>query len=517
MKKSQTDGLNHSASKQSQTGSRSWLWLASAAVLLLFANGADTIALAAWLAPVFLLRFVRRQRSWIGLPIAFLVLAATFAFQFRGMVPIPGAFYYLFLIIVGILGVLPYLLDLLLAHRLGGLVATLVFPTTWVAVEYLFSLGPYGSWGSIAYSQYGDPALLQLLSVTGLWGITFLIGWFAAVGNLVWEEGFASKRIRLDAFLCVGVIAAIFLLGGARLAFAPPSAPTVRVAALAKMKVAPMPGNAMFYRMIRNESTSADMAALLRWTTATNNNLLSRAAREMQAGAKIVFWGETNAMVLKQNEAALIARGSALAKKYHAYLGMALGVWDKGQKPPFENKFVLIEPDGRIAWTYYKAHPIPGLRETIQVRGNGKLPVSDTPYGRLSAIICFDADFPQLLAQAGALGADIVLDPSSDWRAIDPWHTRMASFRAIEQGFNLVRATSGGLSAAFDYQGRRLAAMDYYRTVDPTMIADVPTKGVRTIYSRLGNWFAWLSMAVLLALIAKSVGTLLKRKARVQK
>lgn len=512
MKKPQGDGLTCSEGSRLHIDPLAWLWLAIAAALLLFSNGADAIALAAWLAPVFLLRFVRRQRRLTGLPIAYLVVIATFAFQFRGMIPISGPRYYLFLAVFGFLIFLPYLVDRLLAHRLKGVVATLVFPVAWVTVGYLTSLGPYGSWGDIAYSQYGNLALLQVLSVTGLWGIAFLIGWFASVSNWIWEEGFISRHVRASALLCAGVIAVVFLLGGTRLAFAPPSAQTVRVAALARMKVAPMPGNALFYRMIRNETTSADMASLLRWTTATNDNLLSRAAREMQAGAKIVFWGETNAMVLKQNEAAFIARGSALAMKYHAYLGMALGVWTVGKKPPFENKLVLVAPDGRVAWVYYKAHPIPGLREVIQVRGNGKLPEADTPYGRLSAIICFDADFPQLLAQAGAQGADIVLDPSDDWRAIVPWHTRMASFRAIEQGFNLVRATSDGLSAAFDYQGRRLAAMDDYRTTDPTMIAAVPTQGVRTIYSRWGNWFAWLSMAVLLGLIAKSLGVFPSRK-----
>jgi apolipoprotein N-acyltransferase len=94
-----------------------------------------------------------------------------------------------------------------------------------------------------------------------------------------------------------------------------------------------------------------------------------------------------------------------------------------------------------------------------------------------------------------------MLDPSNDWRAIDPWHTQMASFRAIEQGFNLIRQTSQGLSAAFDYQGRRLAAMDHYQTTDYAMVSQVPTRGVRTIYSRFGDWFAWLCLAGL-ALLA---------------
>jgi apolipoprotein N-acyltransferase len=181
----------------------------------------------------------------------------------------------------------------------------------------------------------------------------------------------------------------------------------------------------------------------------------------MQSGAKIVFWGETNADVLKEDEPALIGRGSELAAKYQAYLGMAIGVLRLGTSPPFENKLVLIQPDGKVAREYNKARPVPGGEAATQVRGDGKLREVDTPYGRVSAIICYDEDFPQLLAQAGALGTDVVLDPSNDWRAIDPWHRQMASYRGIEQGFSLIRHTSKGLAAAYDYQGRRLASMDH--------------------------------------------------------
>src|SRR5271166_6995925 len=82
-------------------GSRSWLWLAIATALLLFSNGVDNVPLAAWLAPVFVLRFVRQRSLKAGLPVAYVVLVATFAFQFRGMVPIPGVGYYIFLVEIG--------------------------------------------------------------------------------------------------------------------------------------------------------------------------------------------------------------------------------------------------------------------------------------------------------------------------------------------------------------------------------------------------------------------------------
>src|SRR5437764_320986 len=363
----------------------SWVWLTIALVLLLFANGVNTIPLAAWLAPVFLLRFMRIQSLGIGLPAAYLLLMGGFAFQFRGMVPIPGIAYYVFLMVWAIPLVIPYIIDRLLAHRVSGFMASLVFPTGWAAVEYIVSRGLYGSWGSAAYSQYGNLPLLQLLSVTGLWGITFLIGWFAALCNLVWQEGLGSKPARHAAWLGAGTIVTVMLLGGARLALFPPSSQTVRVASISKRKIEPALNDAALERAFAGSATREDIDAIRRWAAAR------------------------------------------------------------------------------------------------------------------------DEDFPQLVAQGGTLGADVVLDPSNDWPAIDPWHTQMASFRAIEQGFNLVRQTSQGLSAAFDYQGRRLAAMDHYQTTDYAMVSQVHTRGARTVYSRLTDWFAWMCMAVLALLTLRSL------------
>jgi apolipoprotein N-acyltransferase len=453
-----------------------------------------------------MLRFVRKQSLKVGLPVAYIVLVAGNAFQFRGMVPIPGIGYYIWLITSGIPLVLPYLIDRFIAHRLFGLTASLVFPSAWAATEYVVAQGPFASWGSVAYSQYGNLPLTQLVSVTGLWGITFLIGWFAAVCNWLWEEGPGSKRARRGAWLCVGTIATAMLLGGARIAVYPSSSQTVRVASISKRKVEPELSPAVSQRMFGGQATREDMDAIRRWATAMDNDLLSRAEREMQAGAKIVFWGEANAPVLKEDEAAFVTRGGDLATKYRVYFGMALGVLNRGKGPFLENKLVLIQPSGQVAWEYNKTHPVPGPEAAAQVRGDGKLRALDTPYGRLSSIICFDGDFPQLLAQAGALRADVMLDPSNDWRAIDPWHTQMASFRAIEQGFNLIRHTSQGLSAAFDYQGRRLSAMDHYQTADYAMISQVPTRGARTIYSLLGDWFAWVCLAGLVSLTVLSFG-----------
>jgi apolipoprotein N-acyltransferase len=470
----------------------SWIALIVAIILLPFANGAHAIALAAWLAPLFLLRFARAHRIIVGFPLVLAVQVVALAIQYRGMVPFPMPIYVTVMIAYGLFFTLPYLGDRLLSRRLSVFWGTLVFPLILSSIEYLTSLGPFGSWFATAYSQYGNLALLQMLSVTGLWGVPFLIGWTASAGNTLWEEWTISRRVPRVATMCALLVIITMLAGGARLVLFPPTGKTVRVAGLSRIDIKLHPDQRVVGRFFRHLALAPDEIATIRESSAAvDNDLLNRSEREAKAGARIIFWGEANAPVLKEDENDLIRRGGLLAQRNGIYLGMVLASWHLETTPPLENKIVLVQPDGTAAWEFFKARPVPGGEAAISIRGDGKLRALDTPYGRLSSVICFDADFPRLLGQAGRLGTDLMLDPSNDWKAIDPWHTRMASFRAIEQGFNLVRHTSQGLSAAFDYQGRQLASMDHYVTTDRVLVAQVPTRGTRTIYALLGDWFAW--------------------------
>lgn len=482
--------------------STSWLWLICGAALLLFADGRNTIALAAWFAPALLLRFVRTQPAMRGLAVAYVAMIVIRGVAMRGMIPIPGVFYYVFMLISGISALLPYLADRLSAPHLKGVFNTLVFPCALVTAQFVYSHGPMGSWGSVPYTQSGNLPLVQLLAVTGLWGITFLIGWFAAVVNWNWQQGFGHRRAWHPLTLFAGVYVAVILMGGARLAVFAPSSPTVRVASLSPAKEGPKLSDGLLKAVIGGKANEGEIRQFRTATSAGQDELLARSEREARAGAKIIFWSETGAFVLRQDEPDLLARGRTLASNYHVYLGMALGTWTPGGRYPLQNKFILIEPSGQIAWEYLKARPTPGPEAAMSVKSDGRLRQLDTPYGRLNAAICYDTDFPRFMAQEGALKVDLVLSPAGDWQAIDPRHTEIASFRAIEQGFNLVRQSNGGLSAAYDYQGRQLASMDEYRSADLTLIAQVPTRGVRTIYSRLGDWFAWLCVVAIFVLIA---------------
>jgi apolipoprotein N-acyltransferase len=169
-----------------------------------------------------------------------------------------------------------------------------------------------------------------------------------------------------------------------------------------------------------------------------------------------------------------------------------VGAWNSESTTPLENKIVLFDPQGRVVWENWKAIPVPGPEAAISALDDGRIKSVETPFGKVAGVVCFDMDFPGLLKQARVQRADIMLVPSNDWKAIDPWHSHMARFRGIEQGFNMVRHVSNGLSLAADYQGRVLKSMDHFTSVDRVLISHVPTRGVRTVYSRIGDAFAWL-------------------------
>jgi apolipoprotein N-acyltransferase len=477
---------------------RAWLWLLIGAALLPFTQFQTVLPLAAWLAPIFLLRFARTQRLWIallGLAIAHYIAGII---ALRGILPAPA----IFLIgLAGATGVATYLADRALARRLGGLARTLVFPAASVAVDWLFGQSSLGTIGSAAYAHVGNLPLTQVASIAGVWGLAFMTAWFAPVANEIWERRLDRRTIRRVVVPFAGVLLAVVLAGSARLAFFAPPASTVRVAALAADRVLWHGLSVPRWSVLAAADDAVRAEARAQFAPITDD-LFARTQQQARAGAKIVVWSEAAAFALKEDEPALLDRARTLAREQGIYLQISVVVGLRTDHYPFaENRAILIDPSGQVAWDYYKTvHPLDDA--SIFAPGPGVVPTVDTPYGRLATVICFDADFPALVQQAGQARADILLVPANDWRPVHVMHARAAELRAIENGVALVRSTGNGIAAAVDHLGRPLATADYFATDKLTMVADVPTQGAATIYARIGDSFAYLCIAGLAALAA---------------
>ena len=211
----------------------SFVWLILAFVVSLFSNGMTIVPIAAWLAPVFMLRFLRTRRALPGLLIGYVASALAFYIYWRPAFLDAGTMFTVYSGAFALLFFLPFVIDRLLAGRVPGFLRTLILPVAWVSVEYTLHLvSPLGTFFLTPFTQGGNLPLLQILTITGMWSITFLIGWFASVVNYAWEARFDMQRVGRGVAVYAVILAAVLLFGGIRLALNPPTGETVKVAVL---------------------------------------------------------------------------------------------------------------------------------------------------------------------------------------------------------------------------------------------------------------------------------------------
>jgi len=473
-----------------------WLWLLCGAILLPLTQYQTIWPLAAWLAPVLLLRFSRTRPARLALPVLIAVYYVAAVIALRNVMP---ASMLIPLGLSGLVGIPAYIVDKVLARRLSGLPRTLAYPMTAVLMDWLFGKSPLGTFGSLAYSQFGNLQLTQVVALTGITGLVFLMAWLAPVINEVWERGLSKLVVRSSLVPYAAVLAAVLAYGSARVTFFAAPAPTVRVAALTADRRLTEALDLPWLSELAAGDDALRAAARAQFEPITAD-LFERTRQQAQAGAKIVTWGEGSIFVLKEDEPALLAQAAALAREEGIYLQMGLvSSLRTNSFPMAENRAVMIDPSGQVAWDYYKSVHFGGDLQTM-APGPGVVPVIDTPYGRLAAVICFDADFPELVRQAGRAGADILLVPAKDWKPVDVMHPRVATFRAIENGLALVRPNETGESMAVDRYGRVLAAADYFATDQMAMVIDVPARAVGTLYILAGDSLVYACLAGLVVL-----------------
>lgn len=482
------------------TGWRKYAWLAAGIAIGLFGTNSEwAIPIAGWLFSIGLMRFTRSSGVLAGLACVVLSSAATTVVYVAAAGQLTVLPILVGCLVLSLILSTPLLVDRLLFRRLNPLVAILVFPAARVAVEFLVAtISPLGTiFGPLAATQSANLPLLQTVSVTGIYGISFLMAWVAPVVNVALERRLDWPSIRTVTLTYVSVLVLVLIGGGLRLAMAPTAPSLVRVAGISASLAAE-------HRMreIDNFHTPQvlpEQKPTLRKAFAVlNDDLFARSRTEADGGAKIVAWAETAAVVLNEDFPAFLRKAQDLAREKQIYLDMGIAVILDGQ-PHSRDIAVLVAPDGRVLSTFDKAHPVPGM-ESLRP-GDGIVPVSATPYGGLANVICFDADFPSTLRAR----ADIMFVPANDWKGIERTHAANAVFRAVENGYALVRQTSNGIAITVDAYGSSLARTNYFSTAQQSMVVSVPTRGTWTVYGVVGDLFAWLCVASVVGLAAPAV------------
>ncbi|MEJ2505967.1 MAG: nitrilase-related carbon-nitrogen hydrolase [Ignavibacteriaceae bacterium] len=421
-------------------------------------------------------------------PFLFILLALWISniIIWQGMMPIPGVFYYVICFMMSLFTSLSYLINRIFCTKIKGIISTFIFPSVVVVIDFIVvSTIPSGSFGSLAHTQSYLP-ILQLASVTGIWGIVFFIAWTASFVNWLWDNDFEIKRVQKGVFLYGITLLILIFFGQIRLNLISKNNDTVKIASVTLDK-----------NLEREFHSISEIDEFDRIYDKIGQSFIESCDKAIQAGAKIIFGQETLLGIWHENEQDYFENIKKIASRDSVYIGLSIALITeeaRNNKAPAKNKIIWISPDGKIVSEYYKAKPLYGKR----IYGDGRLQYFDTTYGRICSAICFDMDFPNVINQIRKSNIDIMIVPANDWKEISPYHTFVAASRAIEYGFNMVRSTGHGLSASFNFKGEVLSRLDYFNSPENMMISDVPINGVNTIYSLCGNYFAFLCAIFLL-------------------
>jgi apolipoprotein N-acyltransferase len=479
-----------------------FVWFFIGFTLFIFTRTITFIPLAMVIAPLFILRFLRTQKALKGILLTLLGFTLSLTVSLWGLFSFEDKIFSLLFntirsLLIAIVLALPYIADRLMVKKIKGFLSTLLFPVSCTMFYFLdSSFGPLDGLGIFyAYNQYGNLPLMQLMSLFGIWGLVFLLSWFASVMNWIWEHKFEWDSIKRGLAVFSGVVVIILLYGGARVSpFFFPAGDTVRIAAITFLPDA-QKGEVSIEKVLREKMYSPYEETVSRIERLTRQAVIS--------GARIVVWQEFAMLINEENEKSFLEAAQRLARENAIYLAISYSVLP--QKGKGENRCLLINKKGHIEVNYLK-HNLAVGESFFMKKGPGGISVVDTPYGRIGITICRDLEFPRYVREAGRRKADIVLSPAFDFpKGIIPSNTYNQMLRAVENGFSLVRSVNNGLSVAIDYHGRILSSMNYFTTSNEIMYADVPTTGTRTLYTLIGDLFAWLCAVAFAAFVVLSI------------
>jgi apolipoprotein N-acyltransferase len=482
-----------------------FVWLALFSSLTLFVGGRWNFPLAAWLAPIFALHFIRNSEKgarpffWL-----WLATALPMIFAWKGVTAIsfihPAA-EPIFIFLMQAFTLIPFAIDRIYIRRWTSKAnfpfwVTLVFPVSVSAIDFFLAAGsPFGSFGAIAYTQAGFTPLMQILAFTGMWSISFIVSWFASVANYAWDSDFQWKKIKRGLLTLVGVLALVIGFGLVRMATAEPAQQEVQIAGFSL----PEENLVSMTELLHTGEESSFREA----SSKLHEQQLAQVRVMAQDGAEIVVLQEAAGLGFAEEVEVLLENASTLAREEGIYLVLPTATLDPDGKSPFHNVVRVIDPNGEIVLEHYKYG---GTQFEGSVTGSGELQTVETPFGTISAVICWDADFPEVIKQAGEQDLDLLFIPSNDWLEIRNLHADMATYRAVENGMSIFRQTGGGVSVVTDAYGRVVNRVDVFEETSldgwgGEQMVSTPVGSIDTLYPITGDFFGMSMLVLLLVLL----------------
>ncbi len=388
-------------------------------------------------------------------------------------------------------------------------------PFVWVTFEFARAHLPEISfpWNLLGYPASANLALLQLTAITGIYGLSFLAAAFNAL--LAWFDAAATpssaRRLTILGAASALILAILFL--GPRLVPQAQANHYARAVQLNFPEVENYPSNWFAGHV-------ADLDEI-------EHLSLSAHGRPTD----LLIWPEAPAP-FSMEDLQFARRASALAIEFrHPFIAGTIEwrpLTDSSEAAgrhvlvPY-NSAVMLDPQGRTVFTYDKIHlvpfgeyePFPLMHRVVTsvsseiggFRKGSNYAVGHLPGGfTFSTFICYEAIYAGEIRRFAADGAELLINISNDgWfgrSAAAEQHLRMVRVRAVENRRWIVRVTNNGFTVSVDPYGRVFSPLP----VDVRAAADLPYdfRTDLTIYTRFGDWFAWLCVLVSAILLAST-------------
>lgn len=362
-------------------------------------------------------------------------------------------------------------------------------------------------------------AVSQFASVIGSYGLSWLtIAIGAAAATLLDQTG---RLQRIGPPVLAGlVVAALSGFGAVRLASAPSlaaDAPLIRIVQAnidQKEKWRPENLDAIVdsYTILSRGKPGQPTPQILVWPEgalpAVIDNLLAPGSPYVARITSAIAPGQT--LLLGANRAGFGEAGgidyfnSLIALRRNPAGLEITGIYDKHRLVPF-GEFL---PFGDLATRL-------GIRSLVHMPEDftaGPDPRPMTPKGLppVQPLICYEALFPRFVENAAARSGQRpqwLLNVSNDaWfgATSGPWqHLNIASYRAIETGLPIVRATPTGVSAVIDAQGRIAPGAKLGLGEAGAIDARLPPARAKTAYYVIGETAFAFMLLVSLGIIAR--------------
>ena len=395
-----------------------------------------------------------------------------------------------------------------------GLPLPIVAAPLWVTLEYARGHAGFLSlpWMLLGYSQYQTTSLIQVTSLTGVYGLSFLI----VLINASLVEALAWLRVRGEPR------AAAFPRGPRPIAL-PVSALLLAATFAYGHAVLSQPDDG---DRVRIAIVQGNVPQTLKWDAAYRKATLERYARLTRKAAEqspvLIVWPETATPGDVQHDPELrrVIGQLAVATGTHLLVGSSehAKFTQRELHGKFFNSLVLVTPRGEMAAEYRKIRLVPfgeyeplgGLvkwpRAIAATVGNS---VAGTEYllfhvGDLTfgATICWENLFPDLVREFAKTGARFMVNATNEaWfgeTSAAAQFLAISALRAAENRVAIARATNTGISAFIDPFGRiteRLRGPGGQELfVEGQLVGEVPLSSRTTPYTRYGDVFAFLQI-----------------------